>query len=165
MKNQSGFTLLEVMIAFALLAVILSSVFIAQGTSTSSSRRARFTLVATNLARNFIAEQETKYDGVSLENLPKEVTGNFEAPNQDFKWTLKYEEVDFNTLVDMMAKQAEGKDQDPNTAMVVKLFLDYLKKSVRRMTVTVEWPEGNGTSSQSFSQLMVNYDAEFATSL
>jgi prepilin-type N-terminal cleavage/methylation domain-containing protein len=163
--SQAGFTLLEVMIAFALLAVILSSVFITQGTTTSSSRRAHGTLVATSLARNFIAEQEVKYDGATLEQLPKEEHGNFEAPNQDFKWTIKYEEVDFNTLADMMAKKTEGQDQDPNTGTVVKLFLDYLKKSVRRMTLTVEWPEGSGSSTQTFSQLMVNYDAEFSTSL
>ncbi|MGE3262805.1 MAG: prepilin-type N-terminal cleavage/methylation domain-containing protein [Bacteriovoracia bacterium] len=167
MRNQqSGFTLLEFMIAFALLTVILSAVFITQGTSLSSSVRSKNILIATNLARNIINENEVKYEGVSFEQLPKEESGTFPEPNQQFKWTAKYEEVEFDTLAEMMAKKNE-KDgtADATTAQVVKLFLDYLKKSVRRVTLTVEWPDGNGTSSQTFSELLVNYDAEFSTGL
>ncbi|MGZ3694019.1 MAG: type IV pilus modification PilV family protein [Bdellovibrionota bacterium] len=164
-SSAEGFTLLEVMIAFALLAVILSAVFITQGTSSASSSRAKNVLIATNLAHNFIVQQEVKYDGVPLDQLPKEESGTFDDPNQNYKWSVKYEEVDFNTLADMLAKKSEGEQQDQNTGTVIKLFLDYLKKSVRRMTVTIEWADGKGNSNQTFSQLMVNYDAEFSTGL
>jgi hypothetical protein len=146
--------------------VILAAVFTTQGTSLSSSVRTKNILVATNLAHNFINEREVQYDGLDFERLPKEESGNFAAPNQTFKWTLKVEEVDFTTLADMLAKKAqEQPDADANTGQVAKLFLDYLKKSVRRMTVTVEWPEGSGNTSQTFTELLVNYDAEFSTGL
>lgn len=165
MKNQRGFTLLELMIAFALLTVILAAVFITQGTSISASTRAKNILIATNLASNLINEQELKYEGMTFEQLPKDENGNFPEPNQNYKWVIKYEEVEFQTLADILMKKNEKEGLDANTAQVAKLFLDYLKKSVRRMHLTVSWPDGKGESSQTFTQLLVNYDAEFSTGL
>lgn len=153
------------MIAFALLTVILSAVFITQGTSLSGSVRSRHVLIASNLARNLINEQETKYEGVSFEQI-QDQDGAFPEPYQDYKWKVKYEEVDFTTLADMLArKAAEEQQADQMAQTVTKLFLDYLKKSVRRMTVTIEWADGASTSSQTFTELLVDYDAEFSTGL
>lgn len=167
MKNQLGFTLLEVMIAFALLSVILASVFITQTSSLAGSSRNKNILIATNLARNFINEQEVKYEGIPFDRLPSsEETGKFEEPYQNFSWKIKFEEVDFSALSDLMAKQAEqeGAATQENSGALVNVFEQYLKKSVRKMTVEIEWPEGGGTSRQSFTQLLVDYNAEFTAS-
>lgn len=167
--GQQGFTLLEVMIALAIMVVILSSAFLTQGLSISSSARNRNIVIATNLARNLINEQEVRWEGVSLERLPKTESANFtEEAYKDFKWTITYEEVDFSSLTDMIARQAEaaadksgkGGAVDAGTETVLKVFRDYLKKAVRRMTVTIEWPDGDGKSTQTFTQLLVDHETE-----
>ena len=170
MKQQSGFTLLEFMLAFALLTVILSAVFISQGSTLSASVRNKNILIATNLARNFINEREVKYENISFDRLPAdETSGNFPEPYQAFKWKIKFEEIDFSALSSLLAKQSEA--ENPNatdnaqTQTVMKLFQDYLKKSIRRMTVTVEWPEGSGTTGQTFTEFLVNYDQEISTGI
>lgn len=167
MRNQKGFTLLEVMIAFALLTGILFVAVISQSSSLASSTRSKNLLMATNLARNLINEQELKYEGVPFERLPKTEEGVFPEPNQGFKWSLAIEEVDFSVMSDLIAKQtqAAGQTQDQQNETVVKLFEDYLKKSVRRMTVTIHYPDSGDFSKLSFTELLVNYDAEFATGL
>jgi prepilin-type N-terminal cleavage/methylation domain-containing protein len=166
LRGQAGFTLLEVMIAFALLAGILFVAVISQSSSMVSSTRSKNILIATNLARNLMNEQEVKYEDTPFATLPVgKQTGEFPAPNTGFRWTLAFEEVDFAVLSDVIAKQAEAekKEQEANTDTLVKLFEEYLKKSVRKMTVTVDYPDGGATSQLSFTQLLVSYDADFGT--
>jgi prepilin-type N-terminal cleavage/methylation domain-containing protein len=166
-SSQKGFTLLEVMIAFALLTGILFVAVLSQSSSLLSSTRSKNILIATNLARNIMSEMEVKYESVAFDQLPKEEKGQFDAPNQAFKWELKFEEVDFAILSELIAKQAEAekKEQEANTETLIRLFEEYLKKSVRRMNITVEYPDENATAKLSFTQLLVNYDAEFATGM
>ncbi len=168
MKNQKAFTLLEFIIAFALLTIILSSVYITQSSSLFASVRTKNIVTATNLARNLLAESEIKLEGVKFDNVDKKSEGTFEAPFEKFKWSRRVEEVEFTALSQLMASSMKGsKDEAPKEqeVMVAKLFEDYMKKSVRKMVVTVEWPEGNATSNLSFTTLLVNYDADFASSL
>lgn len=160
--NQKGFTLLELMIAFALLTIVLASVYLTQVGSLVSSGRSRNALIATNLARNYLNETELKFEGLPFERLSKKDTGNFEEPHKDFTWTRTIEEVDFSILSELLLKEAskDGSVPEGEAPMVLKFFQDYLQKSVRRMTLTVEWPEGNGKTSITFSELLVNYDTE-----
>lgn len=166
-RGQSGFTLLEVMIAFALLTTILFIAIVSQTASLASSVRSKNILLATNLARNFINQQEVKYDGVPFDKLEPKSTGKFPEPYEQFEWELSFEEVDFSVLSEILAKKAEAEktEKDGNTDTVMKLFEDYLKKSVRRMTVVVKYPDSGSTSSLSFTQLLVNYDAEFGVGI
>jgi Tfp pilus assembly protein PilV len=171
LRGQSGFSLLEVMIAFALIVVVVFVTVLTQSGSLLSSSRNKNIIIATNLARNLINEQEVKYEGLSFERLPKKESENFPAPNAAFKWTIAYDEVDFSALTDLIARQSKqeseksGSGDDSQSQMVLRIFKDYLQKSVRRMTVTIEWPDGAGTSSQTFSQLLVNYDTEFSLAI
>lgn len=166
-RTQKGFTLLEVMIAFALLTTILFIAIMAQSSSITSSGRSKNILTATNLARNFINEQELKYEGTPLDKLPQKETGKFSEPNQTYEWEMTFEEVDFSVMSELLAAQAAAKQeaQDAQTETVMKLFENYLKKSVRKMIVTVKYPDGDALSSLTFTQLLVDYEADFATGI
>jgi type II secretory pathway pseudopilin PulG len=167
LRSQNAFTLLEVLIAFGLLSVLLLVAVITQSSSLVSSGRSNNILIATNLARNLMNEKEVKYEGVALDQLPKQEQGEFPAPNANYKWTLTFEEVDFSVLSDVLLKQAEANNEqkEANSDTLVKMFEDYMKKSVRRMTLTVEYPDSGGNSKLAFTQLLVNYDADFATGI
>ncbi len=169
---QAGFSLLEVMIAFVLIVVIVFATVTTQSGSAASASRNRNIVIATNLARNLINQEEIKYEGLSFERLPEKEIQTFEDPAaKDFKAVVEYKKVDFSALTELIAKQSakesekSGGEEDPQSGTVLRIFKDYLEKSVRRMTVTIEWPEGTGTSSQTFTQLLVNYDSELKLSI
>jgi type II secretory pathway pseudopilin PulG len=164
LRSEKAFTLLEVMIAFAILAFILGSVFITQSASLSSSGRARQVITVTNLAKNFIAEREMLYENRPFDKIEEKQAGTFPAPHDQYKWKIEIAEVDFAPLTNLLLKASEqsGQMNGEQASMLLKFFEKYLKDSVRRMTVTIEYPDGKGTSSLTFTELLINYDAEFA---
>lgn len=168
-SGQSGFTLLEVMVAFTLIVVVVFATVMSQSQGVVNAARDRNIVIATNLAENLINEQELKVEGKSFDSLEEKQSGQFDS-NKDFKWTIEYAKVDFSALTDLIARQnakqgGDGADDQQQTALVMRVFKDYLEKSVRRMKVTIEWPDGKGTSTQTFSQLLVNYDTELNLSI
>jgi prepilin-type N-terminal cleavage/methylation domain-containing protein len=166
LRSQTGFTLLEVMIAFAIMSFILSAVFITQSSSLSSSGRSRNILIANNLARNLVAQKELLYEGRAFDKIDEKQSGAFPDPHGDYKWKIEIKEIDFGPLTNLLAQgaAAEGQaEQAAGTEQMLKMFEEYLKKSVRRMTLTVEYPDGGKTSSLTYTELLVNYDQDFGT--
>jgi len=167
--NSKGFTLLEIMAAMALLAVIMVTVYSTQASSLFSSTKLRNVQIATNLARKFMHESELDLEGKKLDAIDSgETTGNFTDPYGEYSWRRKVETVDFAALSEVfLAQVADDPSLNVTTqdASVLKYFQDYLNKSVRRMSVTIEWPDGDKKSSLSFTTLLVRYDTEFATGL
>ncbi len=169
MTNNRGFTLLEIMVAIALLAIILVTVYGSQASSLFTSTKLRNVQIATNLARKFMHESELDLKDQNFDNLDSgESTGKFPDPFSNFSWKRKVEKVDFSALSEVLLAQAAA---DPNQRLsgqdetVAKYFQDYLGQSVRRMTVTVEWPDGDKTSSLGFTTLLVRYNADFGTGI
>ncbi len=169
LRPEAGFTLLEVMVAFALIVVIVFAAVLTQSQGLLTSTRDKNVLIATTLAKNLINQEELKREGQSFDTLIDEKqTGTFES-NSKFKWTIEYSKVDFSALTDLIAKES-AKDESAaenagQTQMIMRIFKDYLEKSVRKMKVTIEWEEGKGTSSQTFAELLVDYDQDFNVAL
>jgi len=85
MRNQQGgFTLLEVMIAMAILAIALLAVFQMQSQSISMATEARFTTTASLLAQSKMADVES---AASLTNRTE--NGDFGPDYPQYGWNLK----------------------------------------------------------------------------
>jgi general secretion pathway protein I len=83
-NQQRGFTLLEVMIAMAILAVALVAVFQMQSQSISMATEARFTTTASLLAQSKMADVES---AASLTNRTE--NGDFGSDYPQYTWNLK----------------------------------------------------------------------------
>ena len=86
--SEKGFTLLEVMIAVAVLAIALTSLFGSQSASVRLATESRFNIQAPLLARKQLAELTLAEDFVSGE-------GDFDDDFAGFRWELQVEEVFF----------------------------------------------------------------------
>jgi general secretion pathway protein I len=88
-----GFTLLEVMIAMAILATTLVVVFQSQSQSVSMTSRARFETTASLLAQSKMAEMEAaKPEDVISES------GDFDDDFPDYSWQVDVTETELKSL-------------------------------------------------------------------
>ncbi|MHB8138568.1 MAG: type II secretion system minor pseudopilin GspI [Smithellaceae bacterium] len=107
LKKKAGFTLLEVMIAMAILAMSLVAVFYMQSQSISMAGESRFITTASLLAQRKMADMEADE---SLDN--KNQKGDFAPEHAEYVWTTqvtdtpiaKLKRIEINILNKMMTK-------------------------------------------------------------
>lgn len=90
-KENRGFTLLEVMVAIALIAIALTAVLGSQSQSVSLAGEARFNTTATLLAQSKMAE-------IELQD-PRDLTadsGDFDEDFPGYTWNLSVSNVMFD---------------------------------------------------------------------
>jgi len=112
--KKNGFTLLEVMIAMAILATTLVVVFQSQSQSISMANSARFETTAALLAQSKLAEIEAANS--------KDVTsdsGDFGDDFSDYSWQVDVTETDFEQLKKFEVKVVNEKMKSNNSYRLV----------------------------------------------
>jgi len=112
-RNSSAFTLLEVMIAIAILAITLATLYGSQAKSLSYATEARFDFVAPALAAAKLAELESKTRPLVSDK------GDFGEDFPGFIWQI---EIDTATFAGVEA-------------------LAGLQESLQQIDVTVQWAD------------------------
>jgi general secretion pathway protein I len=164
---ENGFTLLEVMIAMAIMLVAFASILLVQSQSLSTSAKAKQMNIVAMLAKGKMIEVEYEIEGKPFNEVKKEDAGNFKDPYQDYGWKRVVKEIKFPNMnfgggggADKNADA--GVTEQANTMM--KLLTNYLSKAIREVTVTVTWKRGTGTQEFSVSTYWVNLDEQFQLS-
>ena len=89
-RTSFGFTLLEVMVAMAIIAIALTAVLGSQSQSVSLASEAKFNTTAPLLAQSKIAEVE-----VAEQNDLTGDSGDFGEDFPDYTWELSVEDITF----------------------------------------------------------------------
>lgn len=171
-----GFTLLEVMIALAILAVSLSAIVQINGTSIRAHDYAKRVTVATMLARSKMADLESQFNEEGFTSqFDQKMEGDFSEEGwEDFRWEAEIIKPELDaatatTMVQQMVDQFMGQAEDksgqlanggPTTDMgaaagqiapmiqgQVAQLTETLGKSVREVRLKVYWTEGKETES------------------
>ena len=93
LQKKTGFTLLEVMIAMAILAMALVAVFQLQSQSISIVGEARFKTTASLLAQHKMADIEA---GATLAN--QDQKGDFAPDHSEYAWTTRITDTQITGL-------------------------------------------------------------------
>ncbi len=112
-KKYSGFTLLEVMIAVAIIAIALTTLLGSQSQSVSMANEAKFNTMAALLAQSKMAEVEL----AGFENLESD-QGDFGENFSGYHWQIKVSRVNFDAFEAVLNPEAK---QNVNVG-------DYLKQ-------------------------------------
>jgi general secretion pathway protein I len=170
-RGQSGFSLLEVMVAIAILAVSLTVIVRITSMNVRAAMHAKFVTNATFLARGKLAALEDDIITLGFTDTDQEDGGDFGDEGEAFRrfrWTSIIERVELPTDAAAIAQQAAqdqtqaaqtGPSANPMAAMTGMLggFMSTLiepvrvglQESVRRVSVKVTWDE-LGREEQSF---------------
>jgi prepilin-type N-terminal cleavage/methylation domain-containing protein len=170
--GNDGFTLLEVMIALAIMVVAFSSILAIQSSSMTSALKARQIQEVSILARNAMVQTEVEVSGKKFNELPEELSGNFDAPFEDYAWTRKIKEVKLPNLAGL-SKAAQGDQGDSggnpdedakNSALMeqmTKVITNFLSKAVREVTIEVSWKRGTATQKYDVAMYWVDLNSDF----
>lgn len=170
--SRRGFTLLEVMVALAILAAALLTLSEIVSASLRNEVRAQRLDVATLLARGRMVALEDQYQRSGFKDFDDSAEGDFEEEGHpEVKWRLEVirPEVDLSAqkLLETLtgtsdiqsllpaAKPVDGVTTlDPRAALIGPMldaqllqFGETLKKGFREVRLTVLWPDGKREES------------------
>jgi prepilin-type N-terminal cleavage/methylation domain-containing protein len=166
--RAGGFSLLEVMVSLAILAMSLVVLSRVVTTNVSAANHARLTTAATFLARTRISMMEQSLLEYGFAEMDGEDNGNFAQEGfPAFRWYTKVERIELPADSTQKVEQASSKSAQSNNPMeMLSGFMGGfmstlmepirlgLQESVRKLTVRVIWNEP-GRLEQSFE--VVNF--------
>lgn len=172
--NESGFTLLEVMIAATIMVMAFSTILMVQSGSITATEKARRTNMFTMLARKVMVEAELETKGKQFGDVQKEKEADFESPFEGFHWKREIREIEFPSFNFSGGGEEEGgaaKNASssaptpvgaPSQDQVGQAISKYLSKSLREIVVTITKNEGKLSTSVEVSTYWVNLSEEFS---
>jgi general secretion pathway protein I len=141
-RRVLGFSLLEVMVAVAILAVSLTVLLTFSGATLMKSGRAERLLIATMLARQKMTDIEIELEKQKKKReFPDERSedDNFNEPFEDYKWKMEIRKIELPAP----PMGEEGSMQQ----MIGKQLTKEISKTVRELKLTVMWEEGGEEQS------------------
>ena len=137
--KKAGFTLLEVMIALAVLAFAVSALVGFQSRGIVMNARSRDLMVATSLARQKMEEIKAEVQKEKkLGKFPDEKVeeGKFEGDNERYRWKVEFKKVEIPA-----PPEGDGESNSGMMGTIVKMVSKQLSDSVREVTLTVAWED------------------------
>jgi general secretion pathway protein I len=171
--GEAGFTLLEVMIASAIMLIAFSAILMIESSSIDASLKSKRLNTVTMLAKTKMIETEMEIEGKSFSEIPKEKSETFKEPYQDYRWKRVIKEITIPNFAASVTSGAasSGGSEGGNASgggeaqdRLGKLVTNYLSKAVREVTLTVTWKSGKGEQSYQIATYWVNLNHEFQLS-
>lgn len=162
-RNQAGFTLLEVIIAMAIMVLAFTAILAVQSGSLQATIKSRQLNVVAMLARNRMVDAELQIQGKTFDEVQKEQQGTFEAPYQDYRWKQEIKEIEFPSMNLGKASSTDsgGEGVDALSERLYKLFGQYLSQALRLVNVTIYYKRGKTEGSFTVSTYWVDLNSEF----
>ncbi|PID39342.1 MAG: hypothetical protein CSA65_07560 [Proteobacteria bacterium] len=164
-SGEVGFTLIEVMVALAILALSLTVISQAQQASMRQVVRSKMMTVATLLAREKMVDLEEDLFKEGFSDFEEEEKGDFDEEGfKSYRWTLKIEKIELPESIDGegladAASGGNGSGSGPGGAggagatgmgmlggkmmgQQFQMFRGVIENAIRRVSLKVSWNEG-----------------------
>jgi type II secretion system protein I len=162
LASQGGFTLLEVLIAMAIMIMTLASIMSVESSSINASAKAKQLNVVAMLAKNRMVKLEYEFESKTFDEFAKSGSGTFEAPYNDYQWKFEVKEIKFPQLNVGGTPGSNGVSDtiEQMTSLVTK----FLSDAIREVSVTISWQRSGKDQSFSIATYWVDLNHEFSLS-
>lgn len=157
--KQDGFTLLEVIIAMAIMVIAFTAIYTSQSSSILLTVKTKDTNIAGFLAHNLMVESEHIMEGKPFSELKKTEEGSYPEPYGEYKWKREVKEIKFPDFSSAGSDKEE--DKKDTTRMLTQAITKFLNNSIRELIVTVKWTRGGGERTFSLSTYLVDLNSQF----
>ncbi len=157
-KNQKGFSLIEVLVALSVIAGSLIVVSMAWSTSNLRLRKMKVNHQVAYLLDLKVAELERRYRN-EITLLPEEDEGDFndlDPVYKDYAWKMVSKKFEMPDLGPLLSQQS-GDTQNPMFTMIIQQMTDFFNQSVRELTVTIMYKFKKNTVQYSASTFLIDY--------
>lgn len=152
-KRNSGFSLIEVLIAMAIMSSATLLIYMAWTGNQIRARKITINNTAAFLLDQIVSELEIKY-AEKFTQLPDTEGGSFDN-HPKFTWTMKSKEFEMPDLRSILISGDQG---DEMTLLIIDKLTEYLNESVKEMQVTVLYKHGKSKKPLKFTATTVLVD-------
>lgn len=155
MKRQSGFTLIEILIALLILAFVMTVIVESWGGSFRAVKKARRYTVVTMLLQRKVTEFELLYKNKTIDDLKEEEKGDFGSQYPDYKWEIRSKPF----VLPEIAPPKGASSQI--AAMIAKTLVQFFEQAVKEVAVSVIYrPPGSKEVVYTVTTLFVDFNKE-----
>ncbi|MFT4703669.1 MAG: general secretion pathway protein I [Bradymonadia bacterium] len=179
MRIRRGYTLMEVLIALAILASGLTILLGTQASAARMSERANAMALASMLIRSKMIEVEHELQQDGFSDTPETLDGDFRDEGvEEMEWEAFVEVIEigdearesFNAQIyqqlfgggdsgGALAGASGVSQMIPMIMAMVPDIMNDVSQRARKVTLTVTWPEGDGEMTLTVQQYVVNLNA------
>ncbi len=152
-KSQKGFTLIEVLISLLILAFSMTVLMQSWGGSLRGIKKSRNYTTVAMLLQKKITEFELVNRNKSVDEISEASHGDFGHDYPDYTWDIKTQPF---SMPNIFPPPKNGQD-NAMTQTIVKTLEEYFSKTVREISVTVNFKSGKRTQHFSVTTLYVDY--------
>lgn len=173
MSKKSGFTLIEVLVATMVFALAIMGLVASRTSSLRNMAESQRMFEATLLAQSKMAESVAKYQAKlnkgGLSGTIGEEKGKFEAPHEDFSWSLKAKESTMkfsaqaiSELMKSLGVDSEVVEQQMQSqALLLTNLNKVLKENLMELEVVIEWQQFGRTMKLPVVTMMIPEKLKF----
>lgn len=134
-SNKKGLSLIEVVISIAILSFLMITLTSSWSGNFLRMRKSRLNNNVAQFLEKKIIEIESKYRGRSIDNIPKELSGDFGSEFKSYRWTMESRQFVMPNITSLLVGREEGASEMLLT--IVKSSSDFISSSVKEVRVTV----------------------------
>ncbi len=142
-----------------MLGGMLALSMVSSGNNMRIRKTALNNIVATLLERK-ITEIEAKYKDKSLEEIPKDASGDFGSDFKRYRWSLKSQEFEMPDISSVLISRKEGANDLLLT--VIKQTQEFISKSVKEVKISVFVKTPTREIEYSVTTYFVSYDEQLS---
>lgn len=157
-KSESGFTLLEVMIA---VGILVGAILVVSNTWSGNFLRVRKANLYNNAAvllEQKVIELKSKYREKSMGEIPETEAGDFGTENKNYRWTFKSQVFKMPDLSSVLIKEGQG---DQNFLTMIKQTQDFISQAVKEATISVFVKTAGREVEFSVTTYFVDFNQQF----